>query len=871
MNWRFTIINRDNISFVIDEPVGWDSNVVEVKRDAEWHGVFFTNQGDSYIFYGKAMQLLKQEYDTYGLGGKMKLLVEEDCGKGFELFSSGSFMFKDYEYVCGSECYVKVPLEGESELKEIRNRLNQKVNLDSLVAFDGVTPLSHYNNLSFDMSLPSKGIYLKDYSIADNDISEDFGGCLRSPALPFHTRNKGCDQLTFALDEKSAEIGGYMFNAVGQQGTKYNGHLLDITLQGNGINDIGTAFEDTSSGSLSSYIYPLNLSPVVNYYNGSINYGQISNPVALSYLFKGQLKVGKCFLHNVVFYFLRLPDRPDNPNNGEALADYDVLKRKIILGDSELYENDTVAINETLVDNSFVLNKGDRLYIFLAIIESKDNSQIDAVVNYNGKALYFTLYSESFFKIENISYTDNSLAKTFAVNETLSRVVESITNDKLRVYSDFFGRVDSQPYNHSVDGCGSLSVITNGLRLRRQENRLGDSSILAISLQDLFNGLNPIYNIGVGIEKDNNREGNNCVRVEPFEYFYKNEIIHHCESVEEVSLKFYDKEVYSTFNIGYEKWESEQYNGLDEFLTKRSYRTDISETKNELSRLSKFIASGYSLEITRRKSEDKDTKDWRYDKDVFIICTSRKQLFAAIFTKNNDGLDTIKIFTTQFNQAFFIGLTTIKIEGTVNNDLTYSIHTTTSGDGWVLYEIVENILFNENCSTTSFPDISFPLGQYVELGNIENAKNIIDPKTIYNFRISPIRNALRWCKTLFKTYKDLSNAKLLFTDGDANYLAEGKYTGNSCEYFNGVIAENATIDLNLFNDQDDATPINTAERISFKYPLSSKDFNNIQTNPYGLISYKSECCNDLSFGWIDTIQYKPEEGIATFTLIPKKK
>jgi hypothetical protein len=786
MLWRFTILNnRTNTSTIIDEPLGWDANTSEIKRDLDWHGILFTNQGDTFQFDGKAMRLLKAEYEEYGVQGDMTLIMEEDCGNGYEEFSHGKFMFKDYDFVCGDECYVKVPVETTKETKDLRNRLNQKVNLETTKAFDEVTTLPVYNKLPFEMELPSKGIFIKDHALAENNIEESFNGGLNAPSNNGWNITYG--QLEFAKTIKAAEIGGFSFNPVQKVGGTYFGHTMDLNYTGGAGN-----VDNVGLFAPLPFVKPLNLSPIVNYFLDSSNYGQISNPVQLSLSFTGKIDVLNCVVPVIAFYLLRLPNRPTNINNGDNFSDYERIYREVIYqvpfpfgpGDG-LQPGQSVNINSSFVDNNFILNEGDRFYYFISITERKNQTMIDAVNN-GGKAFKLTEYQNSFFKLSNLSRTPATTSKVFAINETISRVVETITNNKLKAFSEYFGRTDSQPYLHDVDGCGSLEVISDGIRVRKQENRIPNKpSLFSLSLQDVFEGLNPIHNIGMGVETDPYRIGYNRLRVEPWRYFYNDTVILSCTDIAKINRKVYEKEIFSTFQFGYQKWEAEEYTGLDEFLTKRTYRTTLNQVKNDLVKLSKFVASGYALEITRRKG-DNNSKDWRYDKDTFIICVKR----------NNAG------------------------------DLV------------------------------------------VELGNILNPQNIIDPATLYNYRISPVRNALRWVNKLFESYKQFdANAKLIFTDGDANYYAAGEIQNTDCTLEAGLITENQIINVTVFNDSLNAKPFLEAERIIYEYPMSSRDYKLIEANPYGLIYFSCDC--EEGYGWIDSIQYKPEEGKATFNLIPK--
>ena len=48
-----------------------------------------------------------------------------------------------------------------NEVMDLRNRVDQKVNLESLKAFDEITDLAAYDKLAFDLQLPSKGIFMQ--------------------------------------------------------------------------------------------------------------------------------------------------------------------------------------------------------------------------------------------------------------------------------------------------------------------------------------------------------------------------------------------------------------------------------------------------------------------------------------------------------------------------------------------------------------------------------------------------------------------------------------------------------------------------------------------------------------------------------------
>jgi hypothetical protein len=868
MLFKFTILDRNNVSTIIDEPIGWDANTMELKRDLEVHGISFETQGWNFEFHGKAYKMLKAEYEQYGIEGNMTLILEEDCGNGYEEFGRAKFMFKNYDYFCGGECYVKIPLETTSEVKDIRNRFNQKVNIDTLVAFDNTTALLPYTALGFNLVLPSKGIFIKNENNNKESNVEVFDGNILPP---YNTgvNNTAAHAMEFGFNKKiSSEIGNFYNPTI---------HLLTKIYYGGGdpavFDGVQPIYHSVPGMAFDTPIYPLNCSPFLNYNEGSPNYGAITNPINLEINVNGELEIQESYVGTVCLHLLHLPFRK-RVDNGELESDYNyVWEYPLFCKTGTSFPTDyfngiiNIGVNYT---GQITLAKDDRYYFFMSISEIKSAANINAV-NAGYKAFKLTLNDQnggSFIKLTNLSKTKATIAKTYLVNEVWSRIVESLTNNNVKAYSEYFGRTDSQPYSHNADGCGSLEAVTDGLRIRRQENKLSNNpTFFSLSLQDMWEGLHPIHNIGFGIEPDINRPGFNRLRIEPSKYFYDNTVIYSCLNVGAITRKATEKEIYSTFQFGYAKWEAEEYTGLDEFLTKRTYRTTLSQIKNDLVKLSKFVASGYALEITRRKGEN--SKDWRFDKDTFIICLIRNNFFNVTFVAATNSMifETTTINSNQFT------FPTITIGGTLNNNgirTISSISTSGSGGGITTVEIEFSggTTIDEICATVIFPSITFTNNLSVELGNINTPQNIIDSDTIYNFRISPIRNAMRWMNKVFESYKQFgNNCKLIFTDGDANYHAAGEMIGANCKQENQSIAENITIDTTIYQNTINAKPFKTAERIIFDDAISSKNYTVLKNNKYGLIYFSNDC--EEGYGWIDTIHYKPVQGIATFTLIPK--
>lgn len=775
--YRFTLYNRAGQPMMIDEPVGWDGQKYILARDAEYHGIMFEH-GSDLVYVGDAARAIREEEKQYGTEGSMRLKIEGFCGGVWEEGYNGKLDFEFFETEYPG-CKVKLPAEATGDVMSFKNNIDKKVNLASTSSLNGVA-LTPYTHLGIYKSVPSKSVYVENLAKRDNLRSDIYQGDHSGGGTDFTF-----PQLAVFIPaqevEVSSEIGGfaYPFDNV----TPEYEIALDISTP---TTPWELPYEMIIGGSY-NYIDLDRITPIVNYdrslgaYHGPFTNGILDfhiQSASITQRFNGPNAVTPGVEAYNYFACVRHPDDSVTWLSTSA-GTWKVVQPTVPF----TAVGGTVSLNKTVTVSGISMKDGDRLYVFGVLISQKAQAQIAqaAFTMVNGAGNYI--------KFSVLSTAPPTDTKFFFVNEALSRIAESITDGNVRVLSTYFGRTNSQPYSHGSDGCGSLEGLTTGKFLRRLELKYPTTPpILSASFKDMLNGLNPIHNIGFDFRTDTNpgRTGKNLIRIEKAEFFYEDDIAFECRNIDKVSIKLVSDRYYGIIRIGYDKWEGEQYNGIDEFMTRREYRTTLDRGgRKTLEKVSPFIASSFAIEITRRLGNE-TSEDWRYDDDIFIVC------------------------------------------------------------------------FKKDGSTIA-----------IEQGAISSAQNILDPGTLLNYRISPVRNLIRWLPTILAGYKGAdANSKLVFTDGTGNFYAAGKLNSTFCNNENTVISEMGEVKPSLLTTPNTALPIWDIESVTYDWPLNMAEWNYLKDNRYKKILASTDGIEGT--GWLDRLEFSPYKKKAQFTLKPDR-
>ena len=792
MIWKFKLIDftydPNGVETEVPEPQGWENISLNIRRDEEMHGIFFEFTGNELVFYKEGMSILRDAYNGYGVEANVNVVVQASCGDdNFDTFYTGKLIFDTYKETISDLCSISIRTEQVDVVTTFRNRIDTAVDLATTESLDG-TALDTYTNLPKNIYLPSKGLYKRTLRYMEDGLYIPQACVYQKNKITAGTGTEVKDiTMYWDLDYENAQNDEVKNWQAVDMWDFTNGSMSTMIIEDDGQYDISFRVKGIAMG-VAETVAQIIGQPNPSYNTNGFSDMWVDVIFAVNYV---ETVVGT-YYQNVTLQNTGVPAYHDpgvyeggyilecNPNYGGGPPAVPGFP------DPNVFDVTNPAVGTINIDSSYsttaTLNNGDIIAVYLKIkLQGEYHRQL-----LNKEDIYwgqsFNKSSDSYFNINSILYKPTTTTDAFLVNEAFARTTEAITDNKMSVYSDYFGRTDSQPYQASSDGCGSLESITTGLLIREQLIA-GNTPKLNISFKDLFTGFNCIHNIGIGLEDDNYGGGREkIIRIEPVEYFYDSTTpIMTCDNVFNITRSVLPTRMYSEIEGGYAKYESEDITGIDEFLSKREYRTEWKQTRNKDSRVCNFIASGYALEVTRRKGH-LTTSDWRLDNDIFVICMKRY-----------------------------------------------------SGD------IV------------------------VEQGQISGDVNIIDPNTVYNFAISPIRNATRWLKTWFAGLKNPLTSKLIFANGTGNYFAGGQYT-KPCSTDNQVLIENEALESAMLTDPNIAVPLWKPEQIQFDYPMSMADYNNIKLSPYGYVRYSS---NGTTYenGYILNIEYKPNQGIANFTLL----
>jgi len=553
----------------IEEPLSFADIVFNIQRDELWHGIFIEASTSQLGFYGEAFTILQAAKDAYGIDANVIYTASSRCEgeTDYTEVISGKLNYGTYQESCGTECIIRMSIEQASCAMVFKNRFDQKVNIDSNIAFDKLTMLTDYTGLGFTMPLATQRIPIS----ADADVSL-VGDVSEFTDMEFYFANQNLlVRPIYGRVIDNSIIRGYLDDPLNVFQNPGEDFLLTPQV----------LLEDNIGCITNEFNYEIRLHGNINIdITDSVGYGAIfSLRVCVDYWDGNGTHVG-----------------PGNLT-GDAIPLHNDLISAIYGGNYNFDKTYSGTVN---------LPVGWGLYAYIKVYYSSGldtNATANFIITFH-ETTSFLLYS-----IRECPPTD---CEVYLINETLARATEAITNGCLTIDSDYYGRVDSQPYEKDVDGCGGLRIFTPGLKIRQAT----DKQFFA-SMKEMMLGLRSIDNIGMGMYTDR-------VRIEPVQWFYQDFKMLDILLIPVSTSEIEEKLIYSNIKTGYNKWEIKSIKGIDEFCSYKERRTGIQSVNNELDITTDLIASGYIIENLRTSTlVDSGLTDSEYDNDVFIICVQR--------------------------------------------------------------------------------------------------------------------------------------------------------------------------------------------------------------------------------------------------------
>jgi hypothetical protein len=204
-------------------------------------------------------------------------------------------------------------------------------------------------------------------------------------------------------------------------------------------------------------------------------------------------------------------------------------------------------------------------------------------------------------------------AECYFIHDAIAGVIKRICGCEF--YSEVLGSTLTNERQYEENGCGSQYIIIKGSHIRGYT--LSERKFFA-SLNNLWDGINPILNLGLGYETSEDSPNVPQIRLEDKSHFYQETRSINFSDIRQLRRYYDGDRIFKTIKVGYKKWKSENISGIDDPQTKRTYATKFKTSGTDLDIESDFIASSSAIEFTMRATIDK-TADYKFDDDIFII------------------------------------------------------------------------------------------------------------------------------------------------------------------------------------------------------------------------------------------------------------
>lgn len=592
----------------IDEPIGFDGLKTTIKR-SDYHGISAEVSVGTLEFYNtpllKAADIVHDAYEN-DINTEIGYYVTDK--DGVEVYS-GVVDLSTYSEITGQSRKISCKVGEVGTKTTFNNRTETEVNLNQSTTMNG-DDLAHDPEWK-EITIPAKSIKYKNIMEQPETVLYDKNVADEALVLPDDEQPRMFVALSLA-NKKLNEFGSFnpQIYIAALAGTIFDGYVEPLFDKGEGFGD---KFGETST-------YNLDVDITIRMkFNGNIVTPRTKTPY-----FRVTFGIWEANMYNgSVLKGTQRYISNDGKDYNAGSGSYNDIS-------TEDCHNELVYRLSGSVPNCDI----ERMYLGLWMYNSNDG--------WNDP----TPFSIEIEKGSYVRMTLNSKQQTtvsapmMMIHEAFNKVVEIISDNKLQVKSDWYGRFDSVVYPKSAKkysedskafmGCvggGALKAITNGYKIRNIFTQ-GNARNMPMSFKDLFEAMEAQDCIGWGFVEE---EGKLVVRVERWHWFYRSDIVLSINNPNKKTRKIDNDLVITSLNIGYKKYTtSKDINSNDNFHSERTYTSNTTAVSQDKSKLCKFIADNYAIEETRRAKDSIDeSEEFKYDENVFVFALCGKRQASA--------------------------------------------------------------------------------------------------------------------------------------------------------------------------------------------------------------------------------------------------
>lgn len=601
MTWRFTLIHDTLGSLEIPEPGGWKDHKLKSIRHPEFFSMVESLEAEL-VFYGKSVDFINEVESQYGSEAELQLFIEvSEDDDNFADYWTGKLNISALRRYPNNT--IVFPLLSDTFWDVFLARLETPVNLSDTVDLDGnaVDPVEPVTVLMTPQIIRK---VFDGYLLDTRAFSRD-----EVPAIPYIQLD--VDQYILdEIDDKhiipiitnpevpvagvitAVEAGEYIFDLRVEASVIYS--ELNAPTEPCGL-DLGV----TGAGSyMEVYIQINNDAPIA--------FTKTSSPLILEH-------ISTIYTYNGTL----------NVNKNDQIKIYAEVTSSIsgVGGYSHIWiysENNTAEVFVPGVS----INPDPPHTCAIAIFLGEMESVYIPAPSSESRPTYFNILAKTVIPATQ--------AEGYLIHDLFHGVLARLGLGADPFYSDLLGATFTKAKTYSSDGCGSMYTVLKGLQIRQYS--LAEKPFF-ISFRDVWTGINPILNLGLGYELIDDTP---MIRVEGKAHFVGNSISVNFPHIQDISSQYDPEYMFKTVKPGYKKWQSEDISGIDDPQTKHTYAT-ILKSGQDLDIESAFIAASLAIETTRRTTKEKSA-DYKYDNDNFIIAINTNDISPDVFVPELDEL-----------------------------------------------------------------------------------------------------------------------------------------------------------------------------------------------------------------------------------------